>query len=127
MIAHDRRQLPAGHRNVTDTGHSHSSLTDLGDFIPHIQLTKHPRLSPGPSDLRLANHQEVIEIIEQYKSGPTETDLLRLVHPYVVTHVGATTRRQDDIYLFSHYLEHVKRNGENGTITEFRKRVLDPD
>jgi hypothetical protein len=69
----------------------------------------------------------VIEIIEQYKSGPTETDLLRLVHPYVVTHVGATTRRHDDIYLFSHYLEHVKRNGENGTITEFRKRVLDPD
>jgi hypothetical protein len=24
-------------------------------------------------------------------------------------------------------LEHVKWNGENGTITEFRKRVLDPD
>eukprot|EP00900_Chrysochromulina_parva_P013164 jgi/Chrpa1/21849/Chrysochromulina_OHIO_Genome00024647-RA len=28
---------------------------------------------------------DVIEIIEQYKSGPTETDLLRLVNPYVVT------------------------------------------
>ena len=80
----------------------------------------------SPSDLRLANNPEVIEIIEQYKSGPTETDLLRLVHPYVVAHVGATTRRHDDIFLFSHYLEHVTRNGENGTITEFRKRVLDP-
>ena len=67
---------------------------------------------------------ELLQMIHRYSSGPTETDLLAFVrHMLVLTKTSAKADEREST--FNDYLEHVTRNGENGSVTNFRYRVLD--
>ena len=65
---------------------------------------------------------ELLQIIQHFSSGPTETDLLDLVRQ----DLGRGKRRTEDVYVFSDYLKHVETNGENAVVLEFRRRMIDP-